>query len=257
MFQILTMTEARLVTVTLRSEKHGDDEKPAVSMGIEIECPNTLLDAIDPTIRQTLYMAVPDQEQLPGVEPATPVLRSNSIENVQLIQKYEGWTLNIDDGIDDTKPMAFGGCKVDKFRVEPKQGGTCTVRTRVGTSDLDKERSGMLGMHVGQRIWITLTPPEKPAAPIDGSNEAFAKDHPEAGDLFAAAHGDADPTELATGSGEAAPAHTGNEAGDWPFPGKGAAADQAPPQSATTEKPGRTARGRAATKKALAEGAPQ
>lgn len=163
MFQILSMTQAKLVTLTPRSEKHGDDEKPAVSLGIEIEAANTILDSIDPTLRGALFKAVEGQEDLPGVEKATPVLRCNSIDRVFLPTKHEGWTLAVDDGLDETKPMAFGGVKVDKFSVEPKQGGSIVLRLRLGTSDLDAARSGMLGMHVGQAIWVTLTAPKVPA----------------------------------------------------------------------------------------------
>lgn len=186
MFQIETFTEARLATLTSRVEKHGDDDKPAVSLGVEIEAPNTILDSIDPNIRLALFKPKPDAEpELPDVEVSTPILRCNSIDRVTLPTKHEGWTLAVDDGIDDTKPLTFGGCKVDKFNVEPRQGGSITLRFRIGTSDLDAERSGMLGMHVGQPIWITLRKPEKaPDAPtIDGSTEAFKADHPEA-DLF-------------------------------------------------------------------------
>lgn len=178
MFQILEFTEAHLATLTPRSEKHGDDDKPAVSLALEIVGANTLLDSIDPTIREALYKAVEGQEDLPGVDPSTPVLRCNSIDRVILPTKHEGWTLQVDDGIDNTDPMTFGGCKVDKLSVEPKQGGSITLRMRVGTSDLDAARSGFLGMHVGQSVRITLTAP-KPGAPvIDGTTEAFERDHP-------------------------------------------------------------------------------
>lgn len=241
MFQILTMTEARLATLTPRSEKHGDDEVPAVSLGIEIEAANTLLDTIDPAIRQSLYKAVEGQEQLPGVEPATPVLRCNSFDRHTLPTKCEGWTLAVDDGIDDTQPLNFGSCKVDKFSVEAKQGGSVVLRFRVGTSDLDAERSGMLGMHVGQPIWLTLTAPAKQPDAIDASSSATDLP-PDATDLFAGGEDhDADEGDV-TGSGAA-----------WPFPKD--APDEAPPQEMTVEtsRPGtRTARGREKTKAALA-----
>jgi hypothetical protein len=244
MFQIEEMIEAKLATVTARSEKHGDEDVPAVSLGIEIETANTLLDVIDPAIRQTLYVAVEGQDQLPGVEPSTPVLRCNSFDKHTLPAKYEGWTLQIDDGVDDTKPMTFGACKCDKFSVEAKQGGTVVLRFRVGTSDLDSERSGFLGMHVGQPVWITLRAPEKQADAIDGSTAAFEQDHPEASDIFSEQHGSEEGETDLTGSDEA-----------WPFPKD--AGDESPPQSVVVEasRPGtRTARGREKTKAALEEG---
>lgn len=189
MFQIHDMTEAHLSTVTNRVEKHGDDDRPAVSLGLEIMAPNTLLDQIDPALRHALYKAVDDQEALPGVEPATPVLRCNSFDTHALTTVHEGWTLAVDDGIDDTRPMMFGGVKIDKFKLEAKQGGIIVLRFRAGTCDIDADKLGKLAMRNGQSIWITLTAPEKNAAAIDGTQAAFDADHPDAGDLFAAAHG--------------------------------------------------------------------
>jgi hypothetical protein len=258
MFQILTMTEAKLSSLTPRSEKHGDDDKPAVSLAIEIEAANTLLDTIDPTLRQALFKAVDDQPVLPGVESSTPVLRSNSIDRVLLPNKHEGWTLAVDDGIDDTDPMSFGSCKVDKFSVEPKQGGSISLRLRVGTSDIDAARMGMLGMHVGQPIWITLTAPVRQPEAIDASSSA--KDlPPTAGDLFSAEHGAGEGGGDDDGPGDE-PRQT--QPGDpdhvnWPFPKSSTGATQEPPQDVVieTSRPGtRTARGRAKTKAALAEG---
>lgn len=182
MFQITEFTYARLASLTPRVEKHGDDNKPAVSIRIEIEAPNTLLDSIDPQIRHALYKPVDDQEQLPGVEPATPVLRCNSFDKHTLATAHEGWTFAVDYGIDEAAPMVFGGCKVDKFSVDAKQGGSIVLSFRVGTSDIDADKVGRLAMHNGDDIAITLQAPEKPADAIDGSVEAFEKDHPDAGE---------------------------------------------------------------------------
>lgn len=200
MFQIHETTEAALTAVTNRIEKLGDEDVPAVSLQISIEAANTLLDQIDPNIRHALYKAVEGQDQLPGVEPATPVLRCNSFDQITLTQAHEGWTLEIDDGINEEAPMCFSGCKVDKFRVDAKQGGSIVLRLRIGTSDVDADRLGALAMHKGQSIWVRLKPPAKPVDVIDGSPEAFERDHPgasgqadlldtEAGDVFAAEHG--------------------------------------------------------------------
>ena len=212
MLQILDFTEAHLATVTARSQKHGDDEVPAVSLGLELTVANTLLDAIDPDIRHSLFKRQDGQDDLPGVEPSTPILRCNSIDKVTLPTKYEGWTLEIDDGIDETVPLQFGGAKVDKFTVEPKQGGSCTLRMRIGTSDLDAERSGFLGMHVGQDIWIKLRAPEKVAEQPDDED---SPSEPDATDLFLSTAGTDEVKER-------------DEAGINPFPVALDASDAAP-----------------------------
>lgn len=246
MFQLLEFTEVHVASVTNRAETHGEDKVPAVSLGLELTGANSLLDSIDPKIREALYTTIEGQDQLPGVEVTMPVLRCNSFDRHTLPTSYEGWTLQVDDGIDDTKPISFGGCKVDKFSFEAKQGGSVELRFRVGTSDVDADKLGKLAMHNGQSIWITLRAPEKKPDAIDGSSEAFEKDHPDAGSLFAEAHGDGSEGGADEGLADGAP---------WPFPKD--AATETPPQSVTVERsqPGtRTARGREKTKAALAAG---
>lgn len=239
MFQIDTFTEARLATFTKREETHGDDKKPAFTIGLRMDVPNTMLDVIDPKIRHALYMAVEGQDQLPGVEPATPVLRCNSFEKIPLTTSHEGWTLEVDDGIDETTPMTFGGCKVDRLVVDAKQGGTCELAFRVGSSDLDAERLGRLGIQHGHSIWIKLKPPVRTEGEaIDGTAEAFHRDHPEAGDMFAQAHGGGDDDQLEI-DGE--PADSADASGDHE------------PVGVRTGR--RTARGRDKTKAALEAGA--
>ena len=183
-FQITEPTEAKLTSVTPRTELHGDDEVPAVSINVEIETANTLLDLIDPQIRQALYKAKPEETpELPGVDASTPVLRCNSIDRVKLTTAHEGWTLHVHHSIDDEQPpWAFGGTKVDNLSVEAKQGGTVVLRLRCGTSDVDEARMGWLCVHKGQAITLALLAPkpgeERPA------NDQADEGEPDATDLF-------------------------------------------------------------------------
>lgn len=185
MFQIDEFTKATLATLTPRNEKHGDDDKPALSLGLEMRVPNTLLDLIDPELRGTLYKAS-DSKPLPGVTEAMTAVRCNSIESAKVSKRYDGWTLEVDDGAEESAASTFGGCKVDKLSVEPMAGGSCALRLRVGTSDLDAERSGMLSMHIGQSIWVRLIAPrpgEQKESSEAGGNE------PDATDMFVEQHG--------------------------------------------------------------------
>lgn len=237
MFQLTSFIQATITSVTPRTEAHGDDRVPAVTIGLKIEAANTMLDEIDPQIRHALYKAVDGQVELDGVEPTTPVLRCNSFDSIALTTAHEGWTLLVDDSIDEEDPMEFGGCKIDKFRVDAKQGGSILLSFRCGTSDVDAERLGALGMHNGRDIWIKLLAPKKQPPVIDGTAEAFKKDHPDATDLFT---GTEDPKPEGDAAGQD-PKPEGDDAGqvdgegsttdaagqaqqseNWPFP-KGAA----------------------------------
>lgn len=186
-FQITTPTPATLRTVTPRTELHGDEKVSAISLGLSIKAANTLLDALDGgKLRNALYMAVPGQDQLPGVEPSTPLLRARGIEEVKCAGTLEGWTVRFEHGIDDDSAIVLGASKVDKFRVIPTEGGSVELLFRVGTSDIDEGEAGALFGMLGQEVMITITAPvvATGAPVIDGSSEAFKADHPEA-DLFA------------------------------------------------------------------------
>lgn len=196
MFALLDKTEALLTSVTPRTEVHGDDRVFAISLGLKITGPNTLLDKLTPALRHMIYTAKPDAEpELDGIEASTPLLRCPGVELMNLKVSLEGWTLSIDASFDEDNPITIGGCKVDKFRISPSQGGTVDLMFRVRSNDIDQGEAGWLCSHLAREIWIALTPPEKPADAIDGTGAEFAADHPDlpgpdAGSLFAQAHGD-------------------------------------------------------------------
>ena len=169
-FEILTTTDATLSSVTPRTEKHGDDDVFAISLGLKVTGPNTLLDLLAPGLRDALYKAAEGQEDLPGVEPATPLLRCKLIETLALGACFEGWTLAVDHGIDEADPIKLGGSKVDKFRVTPREGGSVDIAFRVGSNDIDATEAGLLCSHLGQGISFTLTAPAiKKGEVIDGT----------------------------------------------------------------------------------------
>ena len=193
-FELLTATPAILTSVTPRTETHGDEKVFAISLGLKLTGANTLLDKLSPTLRTTLYKAVEGQDGLPGIEESTPLLRTRGIDMVNLAGTLEGWTITVDHGIDEHDPITLGGAKVDKFRVSPNEGGSVELLFRVGSNDIDATEAGLLCSHLSQEIMITLKAPQKPAEAIDGTGADFLADHPEAdaGDLFAAAHGQDD-----------------------------------------------------------------
>lgn len=148
MFELPDPTTCTLTTITNRVEKHGDDDKPAVSFGLKFEAANTILDLISDTLLDAIYMPVPGQPELEGVEQAKPNLRCKYIEQHNVAGCCEGWTLTVDHGIDEHDPITFGGCKVDKFRVAAKEGGTVELSLRVGTSDLTPVERAVMASRV-------------------------------------------------------------------------------------------------------------
>ena len=232
-FELTTKTPATLATMTPRLEKHGDKDIPAVSLGLRIKAPNTLLDVLAPGLMAMLYKPVekpadePEQGELPEVEAATsmPLLRTRVIETLHLRGELNGWKLGIDYGIDDDSAIHLDACKCDKFRVlELLEGGSIELAFRIGTSDVDEESMGRLTMLLGSEIMVTLIAPVRGGPVIDGTTDAFRADHPEvdlfsepdpvardAGEMFAEQHGAQD--------GEAGPGAGDSDEPQWPDAG--------------------------------------
>lgn len=182
MFQLTESTEARLLSVTNRTEKHGDEEKPAQSFGFKITGANTLLDMLSPTLRPAIYKALDEDPQavLEGVPPSTPLLRTNVVERHTIKGKLEGWQLVVSYGID--LPMVMGSCKVDAFAAECHEGGTIDLFFRVGTSDLDAHHAGVMWAKQKQLVFIQVIAPKPEEKPIDGSKEGGGPGFTAAGD---------------------------------------------------------------------------
>lgn len=200
-FALSEYTAAVLATMVTRTEHHGDDLVPAVTLGFKITGPNTILDKYGDKLdlRHAIYMAPPDQEQLEGID-NTPLLRTTGIDRIKLkVPKLEGWTLLIDHGIDEGEPIDLEDCTVSKFFLVPFQGGSCELTFIVSTNDVDAIYLGLIGMKLGQEVAIKLLAPEPKPDAIDGSQAAFDADHADAeddaGTLFAREHGEEEAAE--------------------------------------------------------------
>lgn len=227
LFNLKPDTECELTSFVGRTQKAGKEDVPAVSFRLKLSSVgNALLDLFSPTMRLTVYAPVEGQEQLPGVELVTPVLRSKDLKHWAPETCLEGWSVIVARGITEETALQMGTCKVDDFRFDFFEGGHMDVDFRVSTGDIDEEGAGMLWGRQKRKVFVTVTPPEAPAPAIDGSTEAFERDHPgggaqadllddsDAGDAFAAAHGPDDP-EGPDGDGDTPDA---GRCANWPFP---------------------------------------
>jgi hypothetical protein len=176
LFTLESATDAKLTSVTPRSEHHGTDLVSAISLGLTITGPNTILDLLSSSLRHALYTiadASETQESLPEIDPPTPKLRTKHLGAVPLtIPAIEGGTLYVEWGIGDD--MELGSAKVDKWRAECMEGGTVSLSFRVSTSDVSEEEAGHLFGKLGQVIAIRFTPPAPKTEPgtvitIDGT----------------------------------------------------------------------------------------
>lgn len=158
-FEILNLTAATMVSLTSRTERHGKEDVSAMSFRLRFSGPNTMLDMLSADVRKTLYMAAEGQEDLPGVEPITPLLRCKAVKTWVPEITYEGWTVTVDYGIDETSQIVMGGCKVDAFTAELFDGGTVAIECRVSTCDLDWMGAGRLWSLQKRELQVMLAAP--------------------------------------------------------------------------------------------------
>ena len=240
LFTLPDNTECVLTTFVGRTQKSDPDDVPAVTFRLKLSSvSNALLDLFSKTIRHTVYKAVEGQEQLPGMEDTTPILQSKDLTDWAPDTCLEGWRVIVARGIGDDSALQMGSCKVDDFRFSFFDGGHMDVDFRISTADVDEAGAGMLWGRQKRKVFVMINAPEAPTAKpaIDGSVEAFKKDHPEfkdgadpnAGDLFAEQHGgeqpagdtgkaDDDSAGPGTGSSDDAPFGEPQTGENWPFP---------------------------------------
>lgn len=227
MFNLPNNTECTLTSFVGRTQKSGPDDVPAVTFRLKMESvTNAMLDLFSPTMRLTVYAPVEGQDQLPGVEPVTPVLRSKDLKHWAPETLLEGWSVIVARGIDDDSALQMGKCKVDDFRFDFYQGGHMDVDFRVSTGDIGEDGAGMLWGRQKRKVFVMISSPAIQSGPvIDGSVDAFRADHPEAdlfaepdpvaqdaGEMFAEQHGQ--DGECGTGAGDSDDAGTDSEGGE-------------------------------------------
>lgn len=263
-FALPERSRLKIVKVTPRKETHGKDLVQAISLRIEW-CPteNSALNLLHPGLQDMLFWTPPEvaaQCHLEGVEPVKKHLRvPTAAMPIKIDGSFTGYTFTVEHGIDDSSALELYDSTLDKFDADGEDGGSSSIRWSLASNKtMTPELVGALCALEGMHVIGSLVPPKPKAEPIDGSVEAFERDHPQgdpdATDLFASdgsvdtpgdSLGDPDSDEEADSEGGA----TDLEERLDNALARGDAAEK-PPGTST-----RTARGRAATARALAEGA--
>jgi hypothetical protein len=167
-FELIGKTRAKLCKVENQSKKMGQKELvPAIKVRVMATVPNTVLEMFDPTLRGFLYEKTDgdgkEQKQLEGIEVVSdmPQLRQAGVKLGALHwdEVQTGCTLLIDYGMGGDSNIVLGDCKVDNFKLVPKDGGTTQVHFTLFSTDVDRETLGDIGMLHQHEVEIELTAP--------------------------------------------------------------------------------------------------
>lgn len=191
-----------LTKATPRKEHHGDDLVQAISLRLAWDTTNDNLALLHPNLKPLLFWrtpAVEAQSELAGLPEIAPNLRVPELAlPVKVDADFTGYTLHIEHGIDESSALELYVCALSKFTVDAREGGSVTIAWSLSSNkEITPELVGVLCGLEGSEIVATLTPPAVATGDvIDGSVEAFNRDHPgagedeqDAGSLFADAHG--------------------------------------------------------------------
>jgi hypothetical protein len=161
-FEIESSTPVKFSHLNIRDEKHGDESVPACDLTFLWATSNDVLAQFDGMLLHSLYgppTAAADQGALDGVEPVSqfPTLRFPRMATITWDDKATG-DLSIDYGLQG-KPLELTTCKIHKFKIDCKEGGTVEIKFTVSCSaGLTEKTLGKLALLIGQQLDISITP---------------------------------------------------------------------------------------------------
>lgn len=235
MFHIETATKAKVLTVEVLSQKNRQpDEDPGVKMKLELQFSNDMLAHFDGFLKGALFTKGASSEsartaQLDGIPVVSDMPNLSKIGmkigRFSWDEELTGYTLTIDRGLGGKSNLTVTDCILSDWKFTPKEGGTVIARVSIESSNVSAKDWGTFAKLKSRPVEILAEPPK----PVDDAQLSI--DGAGAADSSASA----DPKESPTGGA---------------FPAK--APGEAPPQSATTEKPARGSKAKTDAEKAAA-----
>jgi hypothetical protein len=157
---------AKINSCTNRSEKHGKDREPAISIGMTIVRGGEVLDHFDVALRTMLYRRPqPKPGEVPMYDQNLSELRFPFMRTLCWDKSYPGYLLRFHIGATGKEDVLLSDCEVKEIRFITQEGGSVQVSFKVNAHPISDEDHGKIARRVQQEIGITLTPPENYVEP--------------------------------------------------------------------------------------------
>ena len=216
MFELTHPTKAKLLDVVVLSQKNRmPDENPGAKLNFEVQLSADILDTFDPGLKRWLFMKGAGSESakqaaLDGIPEASDMPNLTNvgmkIGKFPWHQELSGYKLVIDHGMGGKKSdLEITDGLLSNWRFTPKEGGTVIARMSFESANVTEAQFGRLAKMKSRDIEAKFLKPEEAQQSLPGAAQT--------------------PTAAAKGKDD----------GSWPFPKGSKGADQAPPQSTTTE----------------------
>lgn len=154
----LPKTLATIDSFTPRAEKHGKENKPAGTLKISLTAHNTILDCFGTGFRLFLFRKAAAGEQQTEGDSLTELAMPN-LAALRLNEKFPGYTLQIDTGLELSEPTILEGVELSAFAFEPLKGGSVKLSFNAACHPDDEKQFGTLCQLIQNKAEITLTPP--------------------------------------------------------------------------------------------------
>lgn len=149
---------ATLVSFNPRAELHGDDHVPAADLIFTVEASNMLLREFHASLLAALYQKDEAPSDMFPEPDALTVYRFPAIEAFQWkTTKATPSRVLIAFGVSGALDITLADAQVDKYRIEPRNGGTVLVRFRVQAKPSEAEM-GRLCACIGGTVNLSVAP---------------------------------------------------------------------------------------------------
>lgn len=156
----LTNHTAKLSSVNLRAEIHGEEKKPACDLKFETVCGSEVLAYFAPELRSTLFKKNENPDLADqATENELTELRFPKLGPLKWGWEGTGYSLTIDYGMGGKSNVKLSDCKVDGVKIEPMTGGSVALSFRV-IAHPDAKDTGRISELIQQDVTIDLTAPE-------------------------------------------------------------------------------------------------
>ena len=178
-FQI-QKAQAKVDSFTPRAEKNGKKAtRPAGTLKMTLTANSRILDTFHPAFRPFLF-----RKPNPGEQQTNDLTEVNSlkIEPLRLSEKFPGYGLQIESGLEMGEPTSLDGVELSQFVFKPLKGGAVQISLQANCHPEGKGQFDALCKMIQRDVEITLTAPAQAQGSLDLSASGGDADADESDD---------------------------------------------------------------------------
>ena len=155
----LSHRTAKLANLNVRAEQAGADKLPASDLKFSINVPSDSLIEFAPELRGLLYWKNGGGGDLADQTHDAPNLRFPRLGPLSWEGEIVGAELTVHYGLGGKSDLVVAAAKVNRFVIDPQEGGTVIIQFRVQAHP-DEKSVGKLYSMIQRDVDISLTGPD-------------------------------------------------------------------------------------------------